>query len=110
MPYHLRPLWLHHIFRHYLINDTIFGKKVPEIKYVFRFSLHLLSKAFLMLRRSQRNIVENGNFLDTFSGKEGPISYFIKIRAVGAELFHVDRRTHGHDKADSRFSLFCERA
>jgi hypothetical protein len=25
--YCLRPLWLHQIFRYYLINDTIFGKK-----------------------------------------------------------------------------------
>ena len=30
--YHLRPLWLHHIFRHYLIKGTIFGKKVTEHK------------------------------------------------------------------------------
>jgi hypothetical protein len=38
-PYcHLRPLWLHHIFRHYLINGTIFGKKVLNIKCVFWFS------------------------------------------------------------------------
>ena len=26
--WHLRPLWLHDIFPHYLINGTIFGKKV----------------------------------------------------------------------------------
>ena len=25
-------LWLQHIFRHYLINGTIFGKKVVEYK------------------------------------------------------------------------------
>jgi hypothetical protein len=39
-PYcHLRPLWLHHIFRHYHINGTIFGKKLLNIKCVFWFSL-----------------------------------------------------------------------
>ena len=27
---HLWPLWLHHIFPHYLINGTIFGKKDIE--------------------------------------------------------------------------------
>ena len=27
-------LWLHHILRHYLINDPIFGKKLRNIKYV----------------------------------------------------------------------------
>ena len=30
----------------------------------------------------------------------------MKIRPVGAELFHAD----GHDKAYSRFLQFCERA
>jgi hypothetical protein len=29
----------------------------------------------------------------------------MKIRPVGAELFHAD----GHDEANSRFSQFCER-
>ena len=32
---HLRPVWLHHIFRHYLINDTILGKKLLNMKCVF---------------------------------------------------------------------------
>jgi hypothetical protein len=35
---------------------------------------------------------------------------FKKIRPVGAELFHADRRTsrreHKHDEADGRFSKF----
>ena len=32
-PYcHIRSLWFHHIFRHYLINDAIFGEKVTEHK------------------------------------------------------------------------------
>ena len=35
---HLQPLLLHHIFRHYLINGTIFGKKVLNIKCVLIFS------------------------------------------------------------------------
>jgi hypothetical protein len=39
-PYcHLRPLWLHRIFRHYVINGTIFGKTLPNIKRVLWFSL-----------------------------------------------------------------------
>jgi len=33
----------------------------------------------------------------------------MKIRPVGAELFHADRRTDRHDEADGRFSQFCER-
>jgi hypothetical protein len=38
----------------------------------------------------------------------------MKIRTVGAELFHADGRmdgqTNGHDEANSRFSQFWERA
>ena len=34
----------------------------------------------------------------------------MKIRPVGAELFHVDGRTDRHDEANSRFSWFFERA
>ena len=44
-------LCLHDIFRHYLINGTIFGKTLLNIKCVFWFSLQLLSKTFLILRR-----------------------------------------------------------
>ena len=37
----------------------------------------------------------------------------MKIRPVGAELFHADRRTNGRtgrqDEAKSRFSQFCEK-
>ena len=41
------------------------------------------------------------------------MSSFIKIRQMGAELFHADGRTDREtDKyeAKSRFSQFCERA
>jgi hypothetical protein len=38
----------------------------------------------------------------------------MKIRPVGAELFHVDgrivRRTYRRDEAKSRFLKFCKRA
>ena len=38
----------------------------------------------------------------------------MKMRPVGTELFHADRktdgRTDGHDEANSRFSQFLERA
>jgi hypothetical protein len=38
------------------------------------------------------------------------ISNFMKIRPVGAELFHAHGRTDRHDDDNSRFSQFCERA
>jgi hypothetical protein len=37
-------------------------------------------------------------------------SMFMKIRSLGAELFHADRRTDRHDEANSRFPRFFERA
>jgi hypothetical protein len=42
--------------------------------------------------------------------KKAQISSFIEIRPVGAEFFHADGRTEGHDEANSRFSRFCEGA
>jgi len=33
----------------------------------------------------------------------------MKIRPLGAELFHADGQTDVRDEADSRFSQFCER-
>jgi hypothetical protein len=48
------------------------------------------------------------SFLDSVS-KNTQISNFMKIRAVGAELFRADRRTNGHDETKSHFSQFCEK-
>jgi hypothetical protein len=108
---HVWPVWLYHIFTHYLINGTIFGKKFIEQKCVFRFSLQLLSETFLIIRRIQRDITINvhrcsckvplllSNFNETwifstdFRKKNPQISNFMKIRPVTAELFHGYRRT-----------------
>jgi len=37
-------------------------------------------------------------------------SNFMNMRPVGAELFLSDTQTSINDRADSRFSQFCERA
>ena len=37
-------LWLHHIFRRYLINGAIFGKKRLQMKCAFRLSVQLVSE------------------------------------------------------------------
>jgi hypothetical protein len=58
-PYFLRPLRFHHIFRHYVMNGTIFGKKSLNIKSVPWFSLQILFETFLILKRNQRDIVVN---------------------------------------------------
>jgi hypothetical protein len=52
-------------------------------------------------------LILNLNFLNRFSAK-AQISNFIKIRPVGADLFHAVGRLDTHDEANSRFSQFCE--
>jgi len=58
-PYcHLWPVWIYNIFRHYLINGTIFEKKLLNTKCVFWFSLQLLSETFLILRGIERDVIK----------------------------------------------------
>jgi hypothetical protein len=48
-----------------------------------------------------------------FSGQifgKAQLYNLIKIRPVGAELFHADGRNDGRDGANSCFSQFCESA
>ena len=56
---HLWPVWLNHIFPHYLMNRTIFQKNLLYMKCVFWFSLQILSETFLILRRIQWDIITN---------------------------------------------------
>ena len=59
-PYcHLRLLWLHRTFRLFLINCTIFGKKLLSTKCVFWFSLQYLLKTFFILRTIHQDSVIN---------------------------------------------------
>ena len=98
------------------------GKKSLNVKCVFWFSLQLLSKTFLILRRIQWDIVINVQrasckvlvilvrfewvlIILTDFHKKFKTSNFIKIRPVVVYLFHAD----GHDGTNGRFSQFCER-
>ena len=63
-PYsHLLPAPLYNIFPHYLINGTIFGKKVLNTKCEFWFSLQLLSETFLILRITERDMIKKSYFV-----------------------------------------------
>ena len=53
---HVWPVQLFHILPHYLTKGAIFGKKLFSIKCVFWFPLQRLSKMYLNLRRTRRDI------------------------------------------------------
>ena len=57
---HLWPRRFCYIFPHCLINGTIFGKMLLDMKCVFLFSLHL-SETFLILRRIQQRAIINAH-------------------------------------------------
>jgi hypothetical protein len=52
------PVWLYHIFPHYFIKGTIFGKELLNTKCVLIFS-KTLPKTFVILRRTERDIIIN---------------------------------------------------
>jgi hypothetical protein len=93
-------LWfarLNNIFPHYLINGTIIEKKTLLNKnFVFWFSVQLLPETYLILRRTDRDIMnvywssyKVPVILVRFS-KIVQISNFMKIHPVGEELFHAE--------------------
>jgi len=54
-------LWhdsLYNIFPHYFINSTIFEKQLLNTKYVFWFSLQILSETFFILKRNERDMIK----------------------------------------------------
>jgi hypothetical protein len=127
---HNWPALLYKIFRYYLIKSMIFGGGGGSYltQNLFRFSPHLLSGTFFILRRSQRVMVKNVNwsslqitryscqilikfeFFRHIFEKNTQISNLMKIRPMGAELFQAFRRTDRHNEAKSRFSQFYESA
>ena len=93
-----------------LSKKAQFSKKKLLNTKCFRFSPQILSNTFLILRRTERRTITsahwtaskvtaalvifqwNLNFIDIFY-KNNQIQNFMKIRPVGAELFHADGRT-----------------
>jgi hypothetical protein len=105
-----RPVRFYHIFPHYLIKGTTFGKKFIEHKTCVLIFSNVLSEIFPTLRRLRRDIITNlltpsrklplfvPDFNETciFSTdfrtkkKTAQVRNFIKIRPVTVELFHAD--------------------
>jgi len=47
------------IFFNIITNNTIFGRKLSNIKCAFLFSLEVLSEIFFILRRTERDMIIN---------------------------------------------------
>jgi hypothetical protein len=129
---HLWPVWLHHIFPHYLIKGKIFRQTFLIIKSVFWFHIQHFSKTLFILNRNERYITINVhmssckipfilvrfewnlNFLERFK-KNTQISNFMKICPVEAKLLCAKSKMNGWpyrqtDKWTNRVKLtvaFC---
>ena len=103
-----------------------FRKNVLNIKCVFWFSVRLLSKILLILRRIQEDIIINVHkssckvplFLSHFNEnwiflthipKNPQISDFMKNLSTGSQAVQC-RQMYRQDEADNHFSKFCEHA
>ena len=88
-------------------------------------SLQLLSEIFPILKIIERDTIKNSVLVfmyrtryychipvklilkpDSRKKKIFQISNFVKIRQVGAELFHANGRADRHDGTNTRFSQF----
>ena len=123
-PYCLRPLWLRHIFGHYLINGTIFGKRLPNTKRVLIFSTtfiwnifystnserycHKCENVFMYSTRYSCQILTILECSQKVFDKSSNIK-FHQNPAYGSGVFSSGRPER-HDVAKSRFSQFCKRA
>jgi hypothetical protein len=92
-----------YFFPLYLIKGAIFIQKLPNLNCTVWFSQLPLPKTLVILRRIDRDMVKNVNFLLRFSnsttkGRENP-------------LFHAQEQTaERRDVSSSHFSQFCGRA
>jgi hypothetical protein len=92
------------------VNGTTFGEKLLNTKRLFCFSVQLLSETFLILRRTERDMVKNEYWssckvpvilwdlietliFSTVPPPEKYVSSFTKFHLVGAALIHADGQT-----------------
>jgi len=113
---------------HYLINSTIFGQTLLNIRYVFRFSLRLFSEIFFILKKISATyeykctqvfrystcyscqILMELEFYPQIFEKSSNIKCH-ENQTVGVDLFHAYGQKDGrHNEGNSSFTQFFERA
>jgi hypothetical protein len=82
---HLWFVWQYHYFSYRLLNGTIYGKSLLNIKCVFIFSPQVLFEIFLILRGIQRAITINVH-------RYSKIVPFIVVRFNATRIFPTDFR------------------
>jgi len=93
---HLRPVWLYHIFPHYLRIAPIFMKIVTTQNMCFFSSVKRLSETFLILRRIQRDMINNIPL----------VQYQLFLSNLsGAWIFSRDFRKHSGIKYHKNMSI-----
>jgi len=92
---HLWPVWLYHIFPHYLVNVTIFWKKVIQHKMCVLIFSTTLSETFLILKKNEWDVMVNMHrssyscqILMKFEFSWQILEKCLNVRLVGNELFH----------------------
>jgi hypothetical protein len=124
---HLWSVRLYCTFPRFLINGTIVEKALPNVKYVFWFSLQLLSETFLILRRTGRDTIINmhrsscsvplilSDFIETWiflTDFRKILQYQMSWKSVQWEpsSMRTDGESDRRDETNSRLSQLCERA
>ena len=117
-------VWVYHIYAQYLTYGTIYEKCYWTQNLSSFFSLQLLPKTFLILRRIWQDAITvhrssykvpitlvrfywNLNFLERVS-KIPQVPYLKTISPLGAKLFRADGQRDRHAETYSHFLQFCK--
>jgi len=120
---HLSPVWLYHIFPHYITHSTIFEKKVIEHKghvFILIYSFHPKKFSFYVSFHTKYPLMSDFNetwiFLTDFliiikcqiSWKSFQWEQSCSMGMDWQPYGQTDKHTDRHDKASSHFSQFCK--